>query len=64
MDYQKRLRHWSRYPLNLLSHFKWTGCEHKRRKLVKYYLSECVDCGAVFDDGQHTIDDLESAEHH
>jgi hypothetical protein len=51
------MKRWLRYPLNLLFHGKWTACEHKRRKLVKHYFSECVDCGALFDDYLHTVDD-------
>ena len=53
----KNLKHWLRYPWNLLTQFKWTDCEHKRRELRKWYLSHCVDCGAVFDDGIHNITD-------
>lgn len=55
---------WLRYPLNLLCHGKWTDCEHKRRKLVKHYFSKCVDCGALFDDYQHNVDDEKSGAQH
>lgn len=49
-----------RYVVNLIWHFKWTGCEHKRRRLVKHYFSQCVDCGTLFDDGLQTETDYDA----
>jgi hypothetical protein len=57
------MKRWLRYPLNLLCQGKWTVCEHKRLTLVKYYFSECVDCGVLFDDYKDTGDDEKSETH-
>ena len=52
----EKIKRWVRYPYNLIFHFIWTDCQHKRRRLGKSYFPYCVDCGAVFSDYRYTIE--------